>query len=182
MVLLDVGVQFAERGPRGGRAQGVKTAALHHKRVHYAGMFSSREMDRDRVRTILAHVQSLLAAVLLSSSATALTAHAAAGPALQAIASKATDPKEQGALMGSLQSLQSLSIVIAPLISTQLLATVSLYPQGDWRMGVVFYLSAILQFIGVVLAWRFFSKNGVPIHPANKSPSPLVPKSAVVGD
>lgn len=91
----------------------------------------------------------------------------AAGPALQAIVSKATDPKEQGALMGSLQSLSSLAIVIAPIVSTQLLAVVSHYPKGDWRMGVVFYLAAFLQFIGVLLAWRFFSKRGVPVHPAN---------------
>ena len=93
----------------------------------------------------------------------------ASGPALQAIVSKASDPREQGALMGSLQSLSSLSIVIAPIVSTQLLAEVSHYPQGDWRMGVVFYLAAFLQMIGVILAWRFFSKNGVPVHPANKS-------------
>jgi MFS transporter, DHA1 family, tetracycline resistance protein len=105
----------------------------------------------------------------------------AAGPALQAIASKATDPKEQGALMGSLQSLQSLSIVIAPIISTQMLATVSHYPKGDWRMGVVFYLSAILQFIGVFLAWRFFTKNGVPVHPANKAPPATVVPAPSVG-
>jgi MFS transporter, DHA1 family, tetracycline resistance protein len=95
----------------------------------------------------------------------------ASGPALQAIVSKATDPKEQGALMGSLQSLSSLSIVVAPIISTQLLAEVSHYPQGDWRMGVVFYLAAFLQLIGVMLAWRFFAKNGVPVHPANQAAS-----------
>jgi MFS transporter, DHA1 family, tetracycline resistance protein len=93
----------------------------------------------------------------------------AANPALQAIVSKATDPKEQGALMGSLQSLSSLAIVVAPIISTQLLAVVTHYPKGDWRMGVVFYLAGILQFIAVFLAWRFFAKNGVPVHPANKA-------------
>ncbi len=93
----------------------------------------------------------------------------AAGPALQAIVSKATDPKEQGALMGSLQSLSSLSIVIAPVIATQLLAEVSHYPQGDWRMGVVFYLAAALQLVAVFLAWRFFAKRGVPVHPANQA-------------
>lgn len=93
----------------------------------------------------------------------------AAGPALQAIASKATDPKEQGALMGSLQSLSSLAIVIAPIISTAILAEVSHYPKGDWRMGAVFYLAALLQFVGVLLAWRFFATRGVPVHPANAS-------------
>jgi len=92
-----------------------------------------------------------------------------AAPALQAIVSKATDPTQQGSLMGSLQSLSSLSIVIAPVIATQLLAEVSHYPQGDWRMGVVFYLSAFLQLIAVFLAWRFFSTRGVPAHPANRA-------------
>ncbi len=95
----------------------------------------------------------------------------AAGPALQAIVSKATDPKEQGALMGSLQSLSSLSIVIAPIVATQMLAVVSHYPQGDWRMGAVFYLAGGLQLIAVFLAWRFFAKRGVPVHPANQAAS-----------
>ena len=102
----------------------------------------------------------------------------AAGPALQAIVSKATDPKEQGALMGSLQSLSSLSIVIAPVIATQLLAEVSHYPQGDWRMGVVFYLASGLQLIGVFLAWRFFAKGGVPVHPANQTTATVAATSA----
>lgn len=91
-----------------------------------------------------------------------------AGPALQAIVSKATDPAEQGSLMGSLQSLSSLSIVIAPVIATQILAEVSHYPAGDWRMGSVFYLSAFLQLIAVFLAWRFFATRSVPVHPANR--------------
>jgi DHA1 family tetracycline resistance protein-like MFS transporter len=102
----------------------------------------------------------------------------AAGPALQAIVSKATDPKEQGALMGSLQSLSSLSIVIAPVIATQLLAEVSHYPQGDWRMGVVFYLASGLQLIGVFLAWRFFAKGGAPVHPANQTTATVAATSA----
>jgi MFS transporter, DHA1 family, tetracycline resistance protein len=102
----------------------------------------------------------------------------AAGPALQAIVSKATDPKEQGSLMGSLQSLSSLSIVIAPIVSTQLLAVVSHYPKGDWRMGVVFYFASFLQFIGVLLAWRFFSRRGVPVHPANMAAPASVPATS----
>lgn len=94
----------------------------------------------------------------------------AAGPALQAIVSKATDPREQGALMGSLQSLSSVSIVIAPIVSTVILAEVSHYPMADWRLGAVFYLAAFLQLIGVLLAWRFFAQRGIPVHPANQSP------------
>lgn len=100
----------------------------------------------------------------------------AAGPAMQGIVSKATDSKEQGALMGSLQSLSSLSIVIAPIIGTQLLAVVSHYPAGDWRIGAPFYLAAILSSMSVFMAWRYFTKHGAPMHPANQ-PIPQPAKS-----
>lgn len=83
----------------------------------------------------------------------------AAGPAMQGIVSNATDPNEQGALMGSLQSLSSLSIVIAPIIGTQLLAIVSHYPAGDWRIGAPFFLAAILSAMSVLMAWRYFATH-----------------------
>jgi len=83
----------------------------------------------------------------------------AAAPALQGIVSKATDPREQGALMGSLQSIGSLSIVIAPLIGTALLGMASHYPANDWRIGSVFFLSAFLQLIACLLAWRYFKTH-----------------------
>lgn len=97
----------------------------------------------------------------------------AAGPAMQAIVSKATDPKEQGSLMGSLQSMSSLAVVIAPIVGTQILAVVSHYPQGDWRVGAPFYLGAFLQAIALWLAWRFFEKHGTPLHLDN---APVVQK------
>ena len=86
----------------------------------------------------------------------------AAAPALQGIVSKATDPREQGALMGSLQSIGSLSIVIAPLVGTALLAMASHYPANDWRIGIVFFLSAFLQLIACLLAWRYFKTHHSP--------------------
>ena len=86
----------------------------------------------------------------------------AAGPAMQAISSKASDPREQGALMGSMQSLSSLSLVIAPLIGTQVLAMVSHFPRDDWRTGAPFFLAASFQFLAWLLAWRFFSRHGAP--------------------
>lgn len=97
----------------------------------------------------------------------------AAGPAMQAIVSKATDPREQGSLMGSLQSLSSLAVVVAPIVGTQILAVVSHYPQGDWRVGAPFYLASFLQLIGWALAWRFFKKHGAPLHIEN---APVVVK------
>ena len=83
----------------------------------------------------------------------------AAGPALQAIVSKATDPGEQGALMGSLQSLSSLAIVLVPIIGTGILAKVSHYPANDWRLGTTFFLSAIMQAIALFMAWRYFATH-----------------------
>jgi DHA1 family tetracycline resistance protein-like MFS transporter len=83
----------------------------------------------------------------------------AAGPALQAIVSKATDPSEQGALMGSLQSLSSLAIVLVPVVSTGILAKVSHFPANDWRLGTTFYLSAIMQTIALFIAWRYFATH-----------------------
>ncbi len=95
----------------------------------------------------------------------------AAGPAMQGIISKATDPKEQGSLMGSLQSLGSLGIIIAPIVGTQTLAVVTHFPTNDWRIGAPFYLAAILSAFSCFIAWRFFTRHGTPIHPANRTPS-----------
>ena len=83
----------------------------------------------------------------------------AAGPALQGIASKATDPRQQGALMGSLQALGSLAMVIVPLLGNSVLAEVSSYPSNDWRIGTTFYFGAALQAIALVVAWRYFSAH-----------------------
>jgi DHA1 family tetracycline resistance protein-like MFS transporter len=88
----------------------------------------------------------------------------AVGPAMQGIVSKATDPRQQGALMGSLQSLSSLAIVLAPLVSTAVLGAVLHFPQGDWRVGAPFYLAAVLQLVAWALAWRYFAVKGVPAH------------------
>jgi DHA1 family tetracycline resistance protein-like MFS transporter len=80
----------------------------------------------------------------------------AVGPALNAIVSKAADPREQGLAMGSLASLGSLTAVIAPLLGAPLLAEVSHLPAGDWRIGAPFFLSAALQAIALALAvWHF---------------------------
>jgi DHA1 family tetracycline resistance protein-like MFS transporter len=77
-------------------------------------------------------------------------------PALNAVVSKAADPREQGAAMGALSSLASLMVVIAPLMGTPLLAEVSHLPPDDWRMGAPFFLSAALMLVALVLAaWHF---------------------------
>jgi len=85
----------------------------------------------------------------------------AAGPALQAIVSNAVGPREQGVTMGALSSLNSIMFVIAPAIGTTLLAQVSHLPPSDWRVGVAFYVCAILQAIAFFVARRHFAVQRV---------------------
>ena len=80
----------------------------------------------------------------------------AAGPALQGIISKASAASEQGELMGSLQSISSLGIIIMPLLGSMILGEVSHLPPQDWRIGSTFYLCAIMQTLGILVAWRYF--------------------------
>jgi DHA1 family tetracycline resistance protein-like MFS transporter len=80
----------------------------------------------------------------------------AVSAALNAIVSKAADPREQGLAMGSVSSLNSLMAVAAPLLGTPLLATVSHLPPQDWRIGAPFFLSAALNLAALALAsWHF---------------------------
>lgn len=81
------------------------------------------------------------------------------GPALNALVSRAADPREQGHAMGSLSSLASLMAVIAPLIGAPLLAEVSHLPAGDWRIGAPFFVSALLQVVALGIAVRHFRRH-----------------------
>jgi DHA1 family tetracycline resistance protein-like MFS transporter len=81
----------------------------------------------------------------------------AAGPALQGIVSNAVGPREQGVTMGALNSINSIMFVVAPAIGTPLLAQVSHLPPSDWRVGITFFVSAVLQAIALVLARRHFA-------------------------
>jgi DHA1 family tetracycline resistance protein-like MFS transporter len=77
----------------------------------------------------------------------------AAGPALQGIISKSSTPREQGELMGSLQSISSLALVIMPLVGTAILGAVSHLPPSDWRVGSSFYMCAAMQALAIGIAW-----------------------------
>ena len=83
----------------------------------------------------------------------------AAGPAMQGIVSKSVDATDggqtkQGITMGALSGLASVMQIAAPLLGTALFAQVAHLPPGDWRIGATFFLSAGLQAIAIVLAWR----------------------------
>jgi DHA1 family tetracycline resistance protein-like MFS transporter len=83
----------------------------------------------------------------------------AAGPALQGILSKATPPNEQGALMGSLQSVASLGSVIMPFIGASVLGWATRLPHGDWRIGSSFFICAAMQGLGIAIAWGYFTRH-----------------------
>ena len=83
----------------------------------------------------------------------------AAGPALQGLVSNAVGPGEQGVTMGALNSINSIMFVVAPSVGTPLLAQVSHLPPTDWRVGVTFFVSAVLQAIALWLARKHFGQR-----------------------
>ncbi|WP_460537337.1 MFS transporter [Chitinimonas naiadis] len=87
----------------------------------------------------------------------------AAAPALQAIVSKAVSPSEQGLTQGSLNAINGLAIIFAPLLGTSLLAKVGHLPADDWRMGATFYVCAVLQGGALLLAWLHFRRHAEPL-------------------
>jgi DHA1 family tetracycline resistance protein-like MFS transporter len=84
-------------------------------------------------------------------------------PALQGLVSKAVDPAKQGLAIGSLNSINSIMGVIAPLFATPILASVSHYPPTDLRVGTTFFLAALFQFSALALAIRHFRKEPVTV-------------------
>lgn len=80
----------------------------------------------------------------------------AVNPSIQTLISKAASEREQGLTQGALNAINSIMIIIAPLIGTSLLALVSHLPKDDWRMGITFFVSSALQLIGALLAARHF--------------------------
>jgi DHA1 family tetracycline resistance protein-like MFS transporter len=94
------------------------------------------------------------------------------GAALNAIVSKAADPREQGLAMGSLSSLASLMGVAAPLLGAPLLAEVSHLPALDWRVGAPFFLSATLNLLALALAvWHFARQRALSVpHVVDSTP------------
>jgi DHA1 family tetracycline resistance protein-like MFS transporter len=76
---------------------------------------------------------------------------------MQGIVSKAAGPDEQGRVMGTLSSLQSLMGVMAPIIGTAVLGQVTFLPASDWRVGAPFFVCSCLQALALVIAWRHFA-------------------------
>jgi DHA1 family tetracycline resistance protein-like MFS transporter len=82
--------------------------------------------------------------------------------ALNAVISRAADPREQGLAMGSLSSLNSLVAVIAPLFAVPLFARVSHLPRSDVWVGAPFFLASALSTAALALAAWHFSRTADP--------------------
>ena len=85
-----------------------------------------------------------------------------ASASMQSIISNAADATRQGQTMGAVSSLNSLMAVIAPVIGLELLRWVSDLPEGHVLIGLPFFTCAALQFAAMLIALRFFRRQGVP--------------------
>jgi DHA1 family tetracycline resistance protein-like MFS transporter len=80
-------------------------------------------------------------------------------PGMQSLVANAVDPTRQGESMGAVSSLNSVAAVLGPLMGTPLLAAVSHYPHGDWRVGAPFYLCGAIQAVAAIIGLRYFSRS-----------------------
>jgi DHA1 family tetracycline resistance protein-like MFS transporter len=71
---------------------------------------------------------------------------------VQSMISSAADGQSQGQTMGAVSALNSLTAVVAPMLGAPLLAMVSHFPRGDWRIGTPFFFCAALQAVSLGLA------------------------------
>jgi DHA1 family tetracycline resistance protein-like MFS transporter len=92
----------------------------------------------------------MFAVILLNLLAVTVT------PAIQGIISGAAKPTEQGQVLGAVAGLNSLMMVLAPIVGAGLLGLVSELPRGDMRIGMPFYFCAVLQGSSLMLAWWHF--------------------------
>ncbi|MBT9608802.1 MFS transporter [Aquabacterium sp.] len=81
-------------------------------------------------------------------------------PGLQSLVANAVDPTRQGESMGAVSSINSVAAVLGPLMGSPLLATVSHFPQGDWRIGAPFYLCAAIQAMAAWMGLRYLGRAG----------------------
>lgn len=80
-------------------------------------------------------------------------------PVVQSLISSAADSRSQGQILGAVSALNGFMSVLAPMLAAPLLALVSHYPQGDWRIGAPFYFCATLQLVSLSLAVVYFRKH-----------------------
>lgn len=82
-----------------------------------------------------------------------------AGPAVQAIISSQVGPTEQGELQGSLNSLNGIAAIVAPIIGTNLLARFGPETASPHVPGAAFYAASAFNALGLLLALRLFART-----------------------
>ena len=80
-------------------------------------------------------------------------------PGLQSLVANAVDPSRQGESMGAVSSLNSMAAMLGPILAAPLLAVASGYPQGDWHIGIPFYLCAAIQGVAAIIGFRYFNRT-----------------------
>lgn len=78
---------------------------------------------------------------------------------LQSIVSADADPRQQGATMGAVSAVGSLTGVLAPVLGAPLLSYVSTLGAHDWRVGAPFYFCCLLQGAALVAALLYFRRR-----------------------
>ena len=84
---------------------------------------------------------------------------AATGSLLQSMVSNAAEANVQGRTLGAVSSLNSMMAVIAPVLGAGLLTLVSSAPRGDIRLGLPFFVGALIQFLALGLAILHFQRQ-----------------------
>lgn len=81
------------------------------------------------------------------------------GPAIQGLVAGVVDPREQGAVQGSLASLVSASSILAPLIANYSFSLFTREAVRDTALyipGIPFFIGAIFMGTAALLMWRLF--------------------------
>jgi DHA1 family tetracycline resistance protein-like MFS transporter len=71
---------------------------------------------------------------------------------IQSLISNAADPTQQGATMGAVSSLNSLTAVLAPVVGLELLRRVSHLPRGHVLLGLPLFVCAALMALSAAMA------------------------------
>lgn len=97
------------------------------------------------------------------------------GPAAQGLASKAVPPNEQGMLQGGLSAINSLTMVLAPLVATSVFGA-AIAPDAPVTLpGAPYFVSAAFVVVGLAIALRAF--RALPEQPAAKKPEAAAPST-----
>ncbi len=115
--------------------------------------------------------------VLIWPLIVATTIGGVAQPALQSLLSKTRDASEQGELQGILASLVALSSIITPVVATQLFQAATIGRPEAPLPGLVFFLSAAVDFLAVALL-VFGASRGLKRHRSLNPPIPPAPPRA----